>query len=231
MKESIRGSQEVVTDLRRRLARSEARCTKLEAEVAAASLTRWELLSKLHNDTTQRLAAINCLRQPQNGALLRDVGSPPSRQFSEHSLSPIAMPKSPSESCLLSLKPDLSVSDDDDDNGEEVGGGGERGGEGGFEEIAIGASYSGLSTRNEWRGNPPGVVGRQEENRALRLVRAPWVDSMRELPEAGESCGSLANALQPEVTESWSGVKHMRRTGRDASGSGSRLIGEKGRAE
>lgn len=219
----MRNSQEVVTDLRRRLARSEARCKKLEAEVAAASLTRWELLSKLHTDATQRLTAINYLRQPQNGALLRDVGSPPSRQFSEYSLSPIAMAKSPSESCLLSLKPDLSVSDDDNDDGDGEGvRKGDGGGDGGFEEIAIGASHSGLGGDKEWWSKGAGTDGQEGESRALRLGRAPWVDSMGAVAEGGESCGSLANALQPEVTGSWSGVKHMRRSGRDASGSGKR---------
>eukprot|EP00178_Gracilaria_changii_P004088 TRINITY_DN162_c0_g1_i10.p1 TRINITY_DN162_c0_g1~~TRINITY_DN162_c0_g1_i10.p1 ORF type:complete len:306 (+),score=56.22 TRINITY_DN162_c0_g1_i10:2044-2961(+) len=191
--ESLRASQELVTDLRRTLARSEARCKKLQADVTTASLSRWELLSRLHTDTTQRLAAFDHLRKPQNPPLLRDSSSPPSRQLSEHSLSPTIIAKSPSGSCLLSLRPDLTVSEDEEEQRD-------------LEHFAIGPSQFERAQVNDFSASHLASAS-QRHDLPLSLLRTPWLDSTtRTADGTGESSGSLANALQPQLNASSSGL-------------------------
>lgn len=104
-------------DLSTKLARSDARRDILEKEIAAARLVKLELLSKLRIDETERLSALNSLRHPAaTRASLVLQGSPgPHSISSETALSPMAVAKSPSESMLLALHPDLDISDDDED--------------------------------------------------------------------------------------------------------------------
>lgn len=99
------------------LAKSDARREILEKEVAAASLVRLELLSKLRTDENERISALNSLRHPAAAKLPAFLHGSPGVPIvtSERALSPMSVAKSPSESMLLSLHPDLNVSDDDDD--------------------------------------------------------------------------------------------------------------------
>lgn len=99
------------------LAKSDARRETLEKELAAASLVRLELMSKLLTDENERLSALNKLRHPSAARprpFLPD--SPGTKPFTnESALSPLSVAKSPSTSMLLSLHPDLAFSDDDDE--------------------------------------------------------------------------------------------------------------------
>lgn len=167
MTESFHSSQETVIDLQRKLARCEARCKKLEADVSAASLTRWELLSKLHTNTMQHLTAISHLRQAVNPPMLRDLGSPPSNQVSEHSRLVPSVTKSGNESSLLSMRPDVGVSDDEEE--EEID----------LEELSIG----------------PSRLAAQQKFVSLR--RAPWGNAGFSASSSGKwSAGSIASGLR-----------------------------------
>lgn len=105
-----------LNDVSTKLARSDARRDILEKEIAAARLVKLELLSKLRIDEDERLSALNSLRRPTAlRAPLIPQGSPSTHSItSETALSPLAVAKSPSESMLLSLHPDLEMSDDEE---------------------------------------------------------------------------------------------------------------------
>lgn len=102
-----------VADLSTRLAKADVRREALEKEIAALTLVRLELQSKLRSDESQRISALNQLRRPS----LAPPRSPTEVPTSDsRALSPLPVTKSPSESQLLSLEPDLTVSDGEEDN-------------------------------------------------------------------------------------------------------------------
>jgi hypothetical protein len=92
--------------LRTRLAGAEARCEELGEAVEKASHLRWEIASKYGSNEQVRVTALNNLRRPPE-------------RFCATLSDDRALPKSPSESYLLSMRPDLSPSDSDksDDEG------------------------------------------------------------------------------------------------------------------
>jgi hypothetical protein len=99
--EDLRDARAEEDVLRARLAGAEARCEELSDAVEKASHVSWEIASKYGSNEGVRVAALNNLRRPPErfGTILSE-----SRAFA----------KSPSESHILSMRPDLSVSDSDD---------------------------------------------------------------------------------------------------------------------
>lgn len=106
--------QAKVTDLTTRLARADVRRANLEKELSAATLMRLEVLSQLRTDETQRIRALNRLRQPGGGVVAAPV-SPIATRRVETQLSPLSVAKSPSESFLANLQPDLDVDSSEDE--------------------------------------------------------------------------------------------------------------------
>lgn len=109
--------QAKVEDLTTRLARSDVRRALLEKEVSAASLKRLELLSQLKNDESRRLTALTSLRQPgvKMGLGVAAGGSPRLKRLNVGALSPLPVAKSPSESFLINLQPNLEPDSSDDE--------------------------------------------------------------------------------------------------------------------
>lgn len=116
-REEAAALQTKVDDLTTKFARSNVRRTMLEKEVSAASLMRLELLSQIKNDESRRLTALTSLRQPgvKGGLGIAVGGSPGARRMNVGPLSPLPVSKSPSESFLMNLQPDLDPDSSDDD--------------------------------------------------------------------------------------------------------------------
>eukprot|EP00177_Eucheuma_denticulatum_P004201 GFKZ01007619.1.p1 GENE.GFKZ01007619.1~~GFKZ01007619.1.p1 ORF type:complete len:1145 (+),score=202.32 GFKZ01007619.1:2024-5458(+) len=106
--------QAKVTDLTTRLARADVRRASLEKELSAATLMRLEVLSQLRTDETQRIRALNRLRQPGGGVVAAPL-SPVATRRVDTRLSPLSVAKSPSESFLSKLQPDLDVDSSEDE--------------------------------------------------------------------------------------------------------------------
>lgn len=158
---------------------------KLEKDVAAAQTQHWELVSRLHHDERARLSALNRLRRPP--ALLypssddERASSAPSSAAAP--VAPVvavdrALAKTPSESHLLSLQPDLSASDSDDD----------------FDESfalmpPVAAKRASVAARTA--SAPARRTAAQ-----LSLLRPPWVDSLSPaLQHASTPTQSVADIL------------------------------------
>ncbi len=121
-------------ELRRKLEDAQKSKTKLEKDVMAAEGLHWELVSRLHVDDRQRVSALNRLRRPHQYHYPSSNDSPDpnedsSTAHSSEALLPIRVSetfaprqvaKSPSESYLLSLQPNLNVSDSDSDSESSV---------------------------------------------------------------------------------------------------------------
>lgn len=105
--DDLKTAREEAARVQERLTASEARRDELQNAAEDASMVRWELASRFSNNEEARAAALNNLRRPaENVSTLSSVTH---------------VPKSPSESFLLSMRPDLSVYDSDDLSDEEDG--------------------------------------------------------------------------------------------------------------
>ena len=108
----------------------ENRCRRLGKELEQALFIRWKLTSRIHGDEKARIAAVNKLRRPRTHYQIDGLDNwsnqslpSPKRMRSPRAVSPDIsssklVSKSPSESYLLDLHPDIGISDSDIDDDE-----------------------------------------------------------------------------------------------------------------
>lgn len=208
-------------DLRRRLSASERAKQQLERDVTDTRDRHLELVSRMHVDDRQRVSALNRLRRPRQyhypssndspDALAPDTPSPaPSSDAGAPHipLAAIAVAKSPSESFLLGLHPNLApdASDDEIDLDPPV-----------FHakppRAREAAAEAGARRRARANGGREGRVRAE----TLELPRAPWVDALAPGLQGVAKSQSLAQALAGVDVDA-PGVCRSRG---DASGGGS----------
>lgn len=201
-------------DLRRRLAASERAKAQLERDVSDSRDAHLELVSRIHVDDRQRVSALNRLRRPHQYHYPSSNDSPdaggstpspaPSSDLGVLTTisSTMMVAKSPSESFLLGLHPNLApdASDDELDLDPPV-----------FQAKPPRAASPPMSTKKtagtRRRARTNGAR-RPRGGVALELPRAPWVDAVH-----GEAARqSLAHALAG-VAEDVPGVCRSRGDG------------------
>lgn len=205
------------TTLAARLAKEETRRAHLERELAAVSLARLELLSKLRAEASQRVSAVDRLRRP----ILFTDGAPDSTQLSPAVNTPLPadrmpMPprtvsRSPSDSALLALNPDLALyssSSSDDETASELSApiGKTR-----TSSIAIRPPAHGAAARWGMQVSPHmrrRTNVQDTRDAPLQLHRAPWVDGLHPTWRSGASLTAsvAASTLHPPLSASSPGL-------------------------
>lgn len=197
LENTLATAEKRITELRALLARSEARRDKVESELTAAQCLQYELVSKLSVDESRRMAALNHVRRPRETMITQpDMcftpdSTPPRRErnaqhaVDELALSPGPFAKSPSESALLNLHPDITLSDSEDDLPEVVTIGVGRGINSDF---ALASSSSSPSLATDFR----------HVQSPLALRRAPWANSMTRGGRGIAAC--IVSPFQPAAS-------------------------------
>eukprot|EP00172_Hildenbrandia_rubra_P000975 Plantae.Rhodophyta-Hildenbrandia_rubra.ctg15664.p1 GENE.Plantae.Rhodophyta-Hildenbrandia_rubra.ctg15664~~Plantae.Rhodophyta-Hildenbrandia_rubra.ctg15664.p1 ORF type:complete len:355 (-),score=62.84 Plantae.Rhodophyta-Hildenbrandia_rubra.ctg15664:142-1206(-) len=168
----------------------EKRCEILEKELENAVFVRWKLISRIHGDEKARIAAVNKLRRPQAhyhidrlDNLSNRSHSPPKRLRSPMGISPSGtpsrfVPKSPSESYLLDLHPDLGVSESEND-----------------EDLVDMMPTLSLNSRGSKKGEPidSPFSKKSSPTSPVSLSRSPWTER-----KEASGLGDVASLLEPE---------------------------------
>lgn len=196
----------VAADLRTRLDEATRARARLEKDVAAAQAQHWELVSRLHHDERARVSALNRLRRPPAPLYPSSNDSRDERELSGPSSAAapedIALAKSPSESFLLSLQPDLSASDTDSDDDNRVVRSVPR-------RLALAPAPTLVAppparpvpTKRARAPLPPPVerLDAHDARDAVTLLHSPWEDRLPRALQRGASSQSFADVLNAEA--------------------------------